>query len=928
MPTQPPVVIGNPKPLARKTSSVANLVGKHEHLPPQPPQPSPIPDPSGSRRTQAPSLKSKKSTQSLAPSVYGRPRPRRSPSSAADQRPRVVPLPADNEPSAIHDRRPDRPHLSSKQSTQSLSLAALEWANGEDPSRRRRGHKISVDDTPPVLSWVPPEVPFAREQDSTSPFTVNLDKALCGLTFQVGLIRYACEEGDATKINTMADTIERAMNGLIETLQDLPAIVRASPSYKAGESGAVFMKDVFMYHVRKLPRDGELKERRRQIAKCITLRDLMLENVRAFLVNVDKELTGPKPNLLEGIGEEEQLIIVPLETDAVSAGEKSFDGPIILADSRSGARSAVQDRSAEDVHRAAIRASGIGQKPQAFNIRDSVVNAFADEPPRDSLWDVELPYPTLEAADVDGNGETFRGMSLPAMVHVLTQPGILHNTDFVDAFFLCFRFFTKPKEVVKAFVARYNETAPSLLSPRQHEAWALHSQHAQLRAANMLMLWIKHYWRDDPDAEAIKGILEFAEKTVSQAWPELAQQIVDALQKIKTTGEGGAVARFLRRKKEAQQKTQHVHKGPTVIPPRTVILETIMKHAASINIMLFQYDENCLELARQLTLVASEMFCELRPEDILIHFGHKSCNCNAKPKLTALAAYHDAIAIWVVESVLRQPDAKSRGMAMMTFIAMGIHCLSIRNFDSLLALVSGMRSHALDRLEDDVVLITKKAREALDYLTWLAQMGGNFRNLRCAQAKESNATVPAMPLYLRRLCSILEGTKREVPSSNSKKIVPNMSPYICAARLVRELEDWHTPYTFPPAYAIQQFVKTSLDAIIGVGIEQSRAAAETLSKKLQPVDRLVPRPSSSPPRPPESLLSQLPLAKVLHQKLKKKPVTTETEKENGKEKEKEKGQENEKGKEKDELPPAPKAPRLPRMAQMPQYKHFKHLPPS
>ena len=118
-----------------------------------------------------------------------------------------------------------------------------------------------------------------------------------------------------------------------------------------------------------------------------------------------------------------------------------------------------------------------------------------------------------------------------------------------------------------------------------------------------------------------------------------------------------------------------------------------------------------IEVARQVTLIEHDRLCAISREELM-----KRASLVPKPKTDSdyspsigstaeeggvkrLADTFNQISKWVIHSILQYTQEEDRGWVIQQFIVTAHHCLMYRNFSSTWAIVAGLNSHPIRRLE-------------------------------------------------------------------------------------------------------------------------------------------------------------------------------------------------------------------------------------
>ncbi len=286
-------------------------------------------------------------------------------------------------------------------------------------------------------------------------------------------------------------------------------------------------------------------------------------------------------------------------------------------------------------------------------------------------WVVAHDYDPREITfNPDGN---VIGASLAVLIEKMTSHDGPVDPSFSAGFFFTFRLFTTPVRLLETLIQRYDlQPPPSMaLGERERTVWIDRKVvPVRLRIYNLLRAWLDTHWQRESD-DAVLGTLRlFAAGVVSRTLPAMAPRLLDALRSRQNGPSSGEIAsRHIRRhssmerlRGSAQAGILHPPAIPGGLPPTPVISKTLnsllQKNALSIPITEF----DTLELARQLTIMESKLFCAVIPEDLL-QTGRKTIS-----SLKALSTLSNQITGWVADNILNEMDAKKRAALLKFYI--------------------------------------------------------------------------------------------------------------------------------------------------------------------------------------------------------------------------------------------------------------------
>lgn len=217
-------------------------------------------------------------------------------------------------------------------------------------------------------------------------------------------------------------------------------------------------------------------------------------------------------------------------------------------------------------------------------------------------------------------------------------------------------------------------------------------------------------------------------------------------------------------------------------------------------------DFNGLELARQLTLIESEIFCAIKPDELLNgNFTSKKAHLKVAPNVRLSLMFTNCLSDYVLESVL-QPDInqKLRVNIVKTWLKVAISCLYLRNFNSLAAIITSLQSHLVTRLSRVWSDLSEKYTELYDYLSSVVHPEKNYSVYR-AKLKSfllsNDYNIPVVPyfsLFLQDLTFITDGNPnfRKANTFLNQKLI-NIDKYLKITRIIADIESLQIPYTSP-----------------------------------------------------------------------------------------------------------------------------------
>lgn len=264
------------------------------------------------------------------------------------------------------------------------------------------------------------------------------------------------------------------------------------------------------------------------------------------------------------------------------------------------------------------------------------------------------------------------GATMEALVEKMTPHDRIVDPAFSAIFFLTFRLFSSPLELVQVIIARYNLVPPPALSLEQLQLWQQRKGiPVRLRVSNFIKLWLEMYWRPHIDAVALSPLSTFTRDGLAVMFPSPSQRILELIEIRQKSADITVSERGDRIRDPGMSLNSPI--TPSEIPrptmTKTLLAALRTKDFSSISII----DFDTLELARQLTIMECHLYCAIQPEEVL-ETGQEG----AKPPVNvrAMSTLSTVITGWVAESILNEHDIKKRTHLVKFFIKVADVCLT------------------------------------------------------------------------------------------------------------------------------------------------------------------------------------------------------------------------------------------------------------
>ncbi|RHZ73468.1 hypothetical protein CDV55_108020 [Aspergillus turcosus] len=461
----------------------------------------------------------------------------------------------------------------------------------------------------------------------------------------------------------------------------------------------------------------------------------------------------------------------------------------------------LRDSEMSGVSQTSTRATSpdIGSSYQAPSLKSSVSHSTLAEEGEET--EVNILEKTYAHELIFKDGQVMGG-SLRALIEKLTAHGSTPDATFVSTFYLTFRLFATPLEFAEALADRFD-----YIGDTPHAAGPV-----RLRVYNVFKGWLESHWRHDCDNSALDFIVNFANTTLMQSLPSAGKRILELTDKVSTL-QGPVVPRLVSSMGKTNTATaQYVHPDTPLPPPilskkEVNLLKQWKNGEAAISIL----DFDPMELARQLTIKESRIFCAILPEELLATEWMKKSGSLAV-NVRAMSTLSTDLAHLVADSILQLEEPKKRAAIIKQWVKIANKCLELNNYDTLMAIICSLNSSMISRLKRTWEVVSQKTKATLETLRGIVDVSRNYAVLRQRLQTHVPPCLPFVGTYLTDLTFVDHGNQalRSLPTDDGEMAVINFDKHMKTAKIISELQRFQIPYRLAEVPELQTWMQNEL----------------------------------------------------------------------------------------------------------------------
>ena len=396
------------------------------------------------------------------------------------------------------------------------------------------------------------------------------------------------------------------------------------------------------------------------------------------------------------------------------------------------------------------------------------------------------------------------GGTLPALIERLTTPDCTPDAIFVSTFYLTFRLFATPVEFAQALIDRFNYVGdgPRVSGP------------VRLRVYNVFKGWLESHWRNDCDRGALDVIKSFAIRQLQIVLPTAGKRLASLADHV-VNSNGPLIPRLISSIGKTNTAIAQYIAPDTPMPAPALSKSSVNSLKAwklgSTTISILDFEP--LELARQLTIKESQIFCSILPEELLASEWMKQSGSLAV-NVRAMSRLSTDLTNLVADNILQVKDPKKRATIIKHWIKVANKLLGLANYHSLVAIICSLTQSTIGRLKQTWEHVSNKTKLRLENLKNIINHERNYASLRAIFQNQTPPCVPWVGLYLTDLTFVDAGnqTTRQLHGTGAEgpKSVINFDKHMKTAKIISELQRFQVAYRLTEVPELQTWLQDQL----------------------------------------------------------------------------------------------------------------------
>jgi hypothetical protein len=371
------------------------------------------------------------------------------------------------------------------------------------------------------------------------------------------------------------------------------------------------------------------------------------------------------------------------------------------------------------------------------------------------------------------------GGTLKQLIDRLTYPRSV-DIEFSEVFLSTFHAFVSPVELMDALSKRYRVRQPDSMTPWEEESFETEiAIPTRLRVVSVIRNWLLVSYDD------------FRSKDVQQKLVALCEAVESSLPTC-------SKHLFALMKDNFEEGPVHIRQKARQNPPPTI---TPQNMGADFRIE----DVNTLEIARQLALICSHKFRDIRCHDLL----PRQQQTDTAKYINELQGFSNKVAHWVSETISSQDTPDEQVSTLGYFIQAAKNCHELKNFEGLFAIMKGLKENCKDSSPSWLIVSERISSLYYDLCEAVSSDGGYTRYRQELRVVNQSPCVPSLNVIIEDIRQIERDHPTLLPGMQG---VVNFQKMRLFAHIFSSVTKHQiSPYALSPLEPVQAFFSTLPD---------------------------------------------------------------------------------------------------------------------
>ncbi|XP_071238176.1 son of sevenless homolog 2-like isoform X2 [Salvelinus alpinus] len=419
------------------------------------------------------------------------------------------------------------------------------------------------------------------------------------------------------------------------------------------------------------------------------------------------------------------------------------------------------------------------------------------------------------------------------------------DPNFVRTFLTTYRSFCKPQDLLRLLIDRIEIPEPEPTEADKQALWngdqpmaaelqrfrREYVQPVQLRVLNVFRQWVEHHFYDFENDPELRGRLEEYISSILQLRGKSMRKWVESINKII--------------KRKMQTQSNGVSHNITFESPPPPIEWHISRLGQTDTFDLMTLHP--IEIARQLTLLESELYRAVRPSELVGSVWTKEDKENNSPNLLRMIRHTTNLTLWFEKCIVEAENLDERVAVLTRVIEILQVFQELNNFNGVLEVVSAINSVPVYRLDHTFEAVPERKKRILEEAVELSQ--DHFKKYLAKLKSINPPCVPFFGIYLTNILKTEEGNP-DFLKRHGKELI-NFSKRRKVAEITGEIQQYQNQ---PYCLKVQQDIKRFFENLNPMGSLGEKELSDYLFNKSQEIE---PRNCKQPPRFPRKTLYPL-----------------------------------------------------------------------